>query len=42
MAWQDNNDEFVQPTITIAQAMSLKENTYDNLINHCITNPDFM
>jgi hypothetical protein len=37
---EDNNDEVFQPILTIAQAMSLKENTDENLINHCITNPD--
>jgi hypothetical protein len=36
------NNEFVQPILTIAQAMSLKENTDEILINHCITNPYFL
>jgi len=39
---EDNNDEFVQPILTIAQAMSFKENTNKNMINHHITNLDLL
>ena len=38
----DNQDEeILQPVLTIEKGMYLKENTVKNLINNCITNPNF-
>jgi hypothetical protein len=37
----DNDEEIIQPLLTIAQAMNLKENTDENHLNHFISNPDF-
>jgi hypothetical protein len=42
--WLDdpnNDEEVIQPLLTIEQAMSLKKNTDENLLNNFITNPDF-
>jgi hypothetical protein len=37
----DTNDEIIQPILTIAQALNLKENTDENQFNHFISHPDF-
>lgn len=37
----EHNSKIIHPFFTIAQAMSLKENTKENLINCYISNPDF-
>jgi hypothetical protein len=37
----DNEEGTIQPVLTIAQAMSLKKNTDENMINHYISNPYF-
>ncbi len=39
---EEHDSECTRPILTIAQAMSLKENSEENLINHCITNLDFL
>lgn len=38
---EELNSEIIQPILTIAQAMGLKENNRDKLINFPIPNPDF-
>lgn len=36
------NSKGTLPILTIAQAMSFRENLEENLINCCISNPDFL
>jgi hypothetical protein len=37
----DIENEIIQPVLTIAQALNLKENTEENQFNHFISHPDF-
>lgn len=39
---EGRDSEGILPVLTIAQAMSLKENSEENLINCCISNLDFL
>lgn len=39
---KEHDSECTQPFLTISQAVNLKENLEENMINCCITNLDFL